>query len=229
MLLVRTFATLSRRLALPLLAVLISSGCAHRHGPNKLPIIVDKKELKAIKDLIADYRANPDHVTQQTRNDLVERLIGVSDDHYISLRNGLLNSRNAVGFVGEVTATTLSAVSALLGDVDTKSILSAASALTTSTKVSLDKNFFNNTSTQAIVAQMDALRAERLKDITDGESVALSTYGLEVALNDVRKYDDAGTIQSALLSLNSNANVKKNTAEDALTRAKARRARVRDE
>lgn len=177
---------------------------------------MDKTELNALKNLIADYRAHPDHVSKATRNNLTERLLGVSDDHYIQLKKSLLNSRNSLSFFGEVTATTLSAVSALLGDVDTKSIVSTASTLTQSTKTSIDKNFFANNSTNAMVGKMDADRATIRQTITTNEGAGLDGYGLEAALNDVRKYDDAGTVTSALLSLAADASSQKKTAEKGL-------------
>jgi hypothetical protein len=200
-------------LILPIALCLLLGGCRHKSGPNNLPIVVDKNELNALKALIADYRANPAHVTRETRNNLAERLLGVSDDHYIQLKNSLLNSRNSLSFFGEVTATTLSAVSALLGDVDTKSIVSTASTLTQSTKTSIDKNFFANNSTNALVGKMDADRATIRQTITTNEGADLSDYGFEAALNDIRKYDDAGTVTSALISLAADASSQKKTAE----------------
>jgi len=199
-----------------LLCVLLCSGCRHKTNSNNLPLVIDKTELEAIRAKIADYRANPDHVTQQTRNDLVERIIGVSDDHYHSLRNGLLKSRNTLDFLGEVTSTTVSAVGALIGDVDTKSILSTTSTLTQSTKTSIDKAFYSNKSTDAIISKMDALRATQLQVIVTGEDKEPPTYGLEAALNDVRKYDDAGTVPTALIAINADAAANKNDAEHKL-------------
>jgi hypothetical protein len=121
-----------------------------------------------------------------------------------------------LSFFGEVTATTLSAVSALLGDVDTKSIVSTASTLTQSTKTSIDKNFFANNSTNALVGKMDADRATIRQTITTNEGADLSDYGFEAALNDIRKYDDAGTVTSALISLAADASSQKKTAEKEL-------------
>lgn len=211
---------LSRPTAVLVTAVLLFSGCAHKNGPNNLPVVVNKAELGAIRALITNYRQNPNSVTQQTRNDLVERLIGVSDDHYITLRNSLLSSRNTLDFLGEVTSTTLSAVSALIGDVDTKSILSTASTLTQSTKVSIDKAFFKSTSTEAIVAKMDALRATKQQTITTNEALDKDKWGLEAALNDVRQYDDAGTVQTALISITADAASAKTKAETELNALK---------
>jgi hypothetical protein len=200
-----------------MLTTLLFSGCsAHKKGHNDYPLLVDRAELKILKDRIRHYRENPNEVTAATRNDLLERLIGVSDDHYIVLRNKLLDGRNTVAFLGEVTSTTISAVSALIGDADTKSILSTASSLTQSTNVSVDKNFFKNASTEAIVAKMDQMRADQRRLIlTNEEKPGLDTYSLEAALNDVRQYDDAGTIQRAVLAIGADTAKHKNDSETA--------------
>jgi hypothetical protein len=203
-------------LSLLMLATLLFSGCAHKTGHNDYPLIVDRRELNFLKDRIRHYRENPGEVTAATRNDLVERLIGVSDDHYIVLRNKLLGGRNTVAFLGEVTSTTISAVSALIGDADTKSILSTASSLTQSTNVSIDKNFFKNASTEAIVAKMDQLRADQRRLILTNEGKpGLDAYSLDAALNDVRQYDDAGTIQKAILAIGADTAKHKNDSETA--------------
>jgi hypothetical protein len=203
------------------ISVLLCTGCGHRTGPNNLPLVVNTAELNALKKEIATYRSSPQTVTPDIRNNIVQELIGVSDDHYMRMRNRLLNSQNTIGFVGEVTSTTLSAVAALLGDADLKSILSTASTLTQSTKTNIDKSFFSNSSTGTIVAKMDALRAAKLKTIVDGTApnVGLDHYGFEQALNDVRRYDDAGTVPAALIALAAQASTDKNTQEDDLAKA----------
>jgi hypothetical protein len=95
----------------------------------------------------------------------------------------------------------------------TKSILSTTSTLTQSTKTSLDKAFYNGTSTDAIISKMDALRATQLQGIITGEGKGLASYGLETAFNDVRKYDDAGTVPTALIAIGADAAASKNKAE----------------
>ena len=204
-------------IVIPLLVLaFLASGCIHKTNSNNLPLVVDDAELKAIRDLVSKYRQDPSQVTQQNRNDLIERIMGVSDDHYISLRNNLLKSRNTLDFLGEVTSTTVSAVAAIVGDADTKSMLSTASTLTQSTKTSIDKAFYNNNSTEAIISKMDALRATKRQTITKAEGSDLKTYGLEAALGDIRQYDDAGTVPTALIAINADAGADKADAEHKL-------------
>jgi len=221
-----------RSILLWLTLTLVLPSCAHRKHVGSLPIIVDKREISAVKALIDTLRASPTTLSRQNRNNLIERLIGIADDHYMTVRDSLLESRNTVGFAAETAATTLSAVSALLGDADTKSILSTASTLTQSTKIGIDKSFFKEKSTEAIVAKMDSLRAERRQVLTRHESEEVANYGLEAALNDARQYDFAGRPETALIALASDAASQK--ADGTLNRhgfsclGLFRRARVKD-
>jgi hypothetical protein len=63
---------------------------------------------------------------------------------------------------------------------------------------------------------MDAQRAVFLKQILNSQKVDLSSYGLEQALNDVLTFDDAGTVQSALIALNAQGGSDKTDPESAL-------------
>lgn len=190
------------------------TGCAHRVSNKDYPLIVNKDEITSIQTLIKTYRASG--ATAAQRNDLQERLMTVSDVHYNALRNQLNSGRNAISFVSDVTGTTLSAVSALVGVPDTKSILSTASTLTQSTKSNMDKDLFQQQSTSAVVAQMDAMRAAQHKIIVAHQGDPIADYGLEKALNDALAYDQAGTVQSALIAIEANASAEKNKSESEL-------------
>lgn len=203
-----------RFMRLALIAALVVAGCAHRVSVNNYPLAVDQDEISQIKLLVKTYRANG--ATDAQRNDLQQRLMTVSDEHYYALRKSLSQGRNAINFVADVSGTTLSAVSALVGVPDTKSILSTASTLTQSSKANLDKDVFLQQSTGAVVSEMDALRAAQHKIIIGHLGDSIHDYGLEQALNDALAYDQAGTIQSALIAIEANAATQKNTHESKL-------------
>ena len=173
-------------------------GCMYKMNTAVFPIITTSQDLTGVRAAIIDYRLHPEKVTETTRNNLIERIVGIADEHFVSSRNRFTTGRSAFDFAGEATSTTLSAVGALVGG---SSALSAATALATATQISIDKNFFSNVATQTIVTEMEAQRAAWMTTILVGENESVSSYGLEAALNDVRQYDDAGTVQTALVSL----------------------------
>jgi hypothetical protein len=82
--------------------------------------------------------------------------------------------------------------------------------------VAIDKDFFAQQTTSAIVAKMDAQRAGFLEQIVKQQKIDIDQYGLEQALKDVLAYDDRGTIQSAVISLNAQAGSDKTNAETQL-------------
>ncbi|WP_260702969.1 hypothetical protein [Edaphobacter flagellatus] len=199
------------------LVLVFSTGCHYRlvkANNNNFPIFVDGDEITQCRNLIAQYRATAP--TKEQRNDLQMRLKTISDSHYRTLRDGLNKNRNSLTFGAEVTGATLSAVSALIGDVDTKSILSTASTLVQSTKTSIDNQFFQQQSAAAIIAKMDASRDAEFVIIKTNELQEISGYGLEAALNDSLAYDQVGTIQSALVSLATDAAQQSHTNKLAL-------------
>ena len=110
-------------------------------------------------------------------------------------------------------------MSAILGDVETKTILSTTSSLVQSTKTAVDKDFFAEQTSSALVSTMDGLRDTKKAQIIASEKKLLGAYSFEAAMNDALTYDDAGSINSALLTMASDAGRKKEAAGEELKTA----------
>ena len=127
---------------------LVPSGC-HKtlSRPNTVDVLKPSKTenndltelLKKIRD---EEKTTPPTVTKEERNIFVDRAKGAIDTRYHEYSSRLETTRDISNFLAETESTALSTVATLLGDPDTKSILSAASALVTSTQSSSEKNFF---------------------------------------------------------------------------------------
>lgn len=211
--------------ALLLLPFAFLTGCHAYRVHNDFPIYSTNDEAGALKAAIGAARdaATNGTLTAVQRNNLQSRLMIYSDEHYYRLRDSLSKGRNWITFSAEVAGTTLSAVSALVADVDTKSIISTASTLTQSTKVSIDKDFFAQQTTSAIVAKMEARRAEEHTIIIQAQAKSLDAYGLEAALEDSIAYDDRGTLQSAIIAINADAGSQRESQEKQLVEEKHKR------
>jgi hypothetical protein len=192
------------------------TGCHHTTPHNHFPIFATNNEAGELRGQVRVARELEDKgtLTEVQRNNLQNRLLAYSDNHYYRTRDTLVKGRDWMNFSAEVAGTTLSAVSALVGDVDLKSIISTTSALTQSTKVSIDKNLYAQQQTTAIVNKMDALRATIHTSIDSSQTVVIQQYGLEKALADAVKYDDAGTIQNAIIALTAAAGSDKTEQEN---------------
>ncbi len=202
-----------------LLLLLCLTGCA-RHKSVSQAVAPTLKDFQEIRRNIKTFRDKPDQVTREQRNNIVEELVGIADADYDKKKAALQNGHSTAKFVTETLGTTLSSVSALLGDVDTKSILSTTSSLSQSTLTSAEKNYLADKANDAIVAKMDELRATQLKIIIDHRSDPIDAYGINAALNDAAAYDRAGSLHNALLSISGEAANKKNDAEKQLNQSR---------
>jgi len=178
--------------------------------PKTLAVLKpDKAEDNDLKDLLKKIRdqekATPPTVTKEERNIFIDRAKGAIDTRYQEYVSILETTRDISNFLAETESTALSTVSTLLGDPDTKSILSAASALVTSTESSSEKNFFQKQTMSAIVHQMDAQRLAVLTDIEKGEAKKIDEYSAEQAVVDLKAYFYAGTLERALSGIDTQA------------------------
>ena len=176
------------------------------HQTSTCPYGTDKNVKRgSSNDVDKHLMPVPNPLTDQERNNVQEALMAIADEHFDRTKNHLIAGQNALTFSAEVTGVTLSAVSAIIGDAETKTIVSTASALVQSTDASIKKDFFANKTSSALINQMSASRADVAADIVRGQNQPLDKYGFEAALRDAVRYDKAGLIHDALIALDSTA------------------------
>lgn len=146
------------------------------------------------------------------RDQALYELIWLIDDRYTSFENALnadsasIDTASTITSIGATTAATLTRATA------TKSVLAAVSTLVTGTDSAFNSNFFQSKARTAIIAAMRSGRVEVLTRLTTGMGEAPDKYSLAEGLTDILAYYDAGTVVSALNTIEDNAKQQKNDA-----------------
>src|SRR5690606_16153604 len=100
-----------------------------------------------------------------------------------------------------MASTTLSLASAVSTVETTKTIISSIASLTSSTRTEIDKNFYHEQTTQALIVKMRALRTKRKLPLINGMALPYEKYSLEQGLSDFLQYYRAGTMANAVQSI----------------------------
>jgi hypothetical protein len=141
-------------------------------------------------------------IAKTQRNQIVFRIIAQVDAAYGAFELNLSTRRAGLQTGGDAAQLGLSAAATLVGASDIKDILSATSTAFQGTRLSVDKNFFEQKTTESLVSQMRAsrknLQAQILLSLSNRD---VNSYPLESAWGDVVNYYYAGTIPSALVDI----------------------------
>jgi hypothetical protein len=151
------------------------------------------------------------------RNQIVFRIIAQIDAAYGAFELNLSTRRAGLQTGGDAAQLGLSAAATLVGASDIKDILSATSTAFQGTRLSVDKNFYEQKTTESLVSQMRAsrknLQAQILRSLSNRD---VNSYPLESAWGDVVNYYYAGTIPSALVDIAGKAGNDAVTADQTL-------------
>ena len=151
--------------------------------------------------------------TKADRDKFVTGRLVLVDIHYIqfikqfAINKALIDSAVDIATVGVDLATTL------VGGAPTKAILGAVSGGLTSSKISIDKNFFQEKTVPVLVGEMNAQRVAARIPIIRGLREELDVYSFELSVIDLQAYYEAGTFIGALQSIQKSSGVKQAEAE----------------
>ena len=128
------------------------------------------------------------------------------------LSNAQLNS------ILDITNIGIGLTATLVEPVVTKSILAAIAAGLTGSRLSIEKNFFQEQTIQVLITQMNAQRTAALVPIQRGLGQSVEEYPLALAIVDLNTYYEAGTIQGAITGIQVSAGQLQATADQDLSR-----------
>ncbi len=210
--------------------VISATGC-FRVAPKMPPPLASQAPINystgALDADVAKYRAfveRPDLDAAKTqRNQIAYRIMAQIDSAYGAFEQRLSTRRAGAQTSADAALLGLTAATTLAGTSDIKDILSATATAFQGTRISFDKNFFEQKTTEALVSQMRAsrktLQAQILRSLSNRD---VTSYPLESAWSDIISYYYAGTIPSALVDIaskagndavNADQNLKKTTKE----------------
>jgi hypothetical protein len=192
------------RLAASVLAtslLLVFAGCVHPNVQQKPAtmtapgiIILDpdkvqtKDEIaKALAQVAKDYRTHADSgqfaQAKIDRNRFVFTIMGQIEASYGDFEHSFRSRRAAVETITDAALLGVSAAATVVGEAGIKDMLSAASVAGNGTRLSAEKNFFNEEGTIALLTQMRASRstieAQIIKRCGDEVTSLLTGGGME--------------------------------------------------
>lgn len=198
-------------------ALLLVQGCSSFQGaPNWDPAAV--KSSDALFDEYVDkyFNAKSPDDRALVRNEYMTKRMAQIDRSYIDYKQDLYTQRVSSTVGIDVATMTLAGAAAAVSDVGTKTGASAVAALLTGTKTSIDKNVYFDRTLPAMLAQMDALRAEARAQLYAGALLPADRYSLSQADADLNEYRQAGTVYRAIAAVTNQAGQAQVAAEKVL-------------
>jgi hypothetical protein len=212
------------------LASLSSTGCVRvapkmpRTLSSATPINYTAAALDA--DLAAYHAAivaGQLELARTDRNQIAFRTMAQIDNAYGGFELQISMRRAGVQTTGDAAQLGLTAAATVVGASAVKDILSATSTALQGARLSYDKNFFEQKTTESLISEMRAsrktLQAQMLLSLSTRD---VNGYPLEAAWIDLVNYYYAGTIPSALVDIASK------TGSDAVAADKSLKAVVKE-
>ncbi len=201
-----------------IIALLALSGCTSVKGFPE-PYVDPEAELKALATyldpkVITQIKEKRDGEKEAWRNEVIEGRIMADDIRYRQFQQVLYLEATGTHIGTDWVVLGLTGAGALAGKG--ANVLSAIAAGVTGGRASFDKNAFYDKTMPALLAAMDAKRAQILLRIRQGEGRSIAEYPLTAALNDVAAYRMAGTIPGALTDLTAAAGAASQDAQEKL-------------
>ena len=226
-----------RTVSFAILSPMLLSGCMQRNSMQKPAtitapgiVILEPDQVptkdgiaKALAQVAKDYRAHTAGgelaLAKIDRNRFVFTIMGQIEANYGDFEHTFRSHRAAAETITDAALLGVSAATAVVGEAGIKDMLSAAGVAGSGTKLSAEKNFFNEEGTTALMTQMRASRATIEAQIIKRCSDDVTAYSLEEAWKDLNRYVNAGSIESAMIQIAANAGSQNVVAQQAVDKA----------
>ena len=193
--------------------LLASTGCL-RVAPkmpktlaSPAPITYAPNEFQAnVATYRADFDAKHYDLATDDRNRIAYRVMAQIEAAYSQFESTTLTSRAGLQTGGDAAQLGLTAAATVVGAAGVKDILDATAIALQGTRLSFDKNFFEQKTTEALISQMRATRkTQEAQLLLNLNQRSAKDYTLEQTWTDLIRYYHAGTISSALVDIASKA------------------------
>ncbi len=206
------------RLMVPILAsLLIVAGCRSLRGGGAPEPSFDIKE--DLKQLAVHYapatsvKAFYDANTVGARNEFITGRLVAINLRYMQFVRESTSERQLFDSATDIFIMSLGIAGASFADVTAKTVLAAVSAATSGTKATIDKNYYMDKTTVALIATMNARRAEALVPILKGTRKSLREYTFAQAVTDLHDYYFAGTYFGAIQAIQAESGARETEAK----------------
>ena len=168
-------------------------------------------EFKEKNVTVTGFYATP---TKDKRNEFIGGRLTLMNIQYIKFIRRFAVEKAQLDSAIDITTIGVDLAITLVGGESVKAILGAVSAGLTGTKITIDKNFFQEKTVPVLITAMNAERKKALIPILRGGGQTLKVYSFEQALSDLHIYYQAGTFLGALQSIQKDSGVKEQQADD---------------
>ena len=161
------------------------------------------------EEFTAEYAAYKKAIEQRNladarvkRDAMINRIEADVESNYREFESKLATTRASLQTGSDVVELGASAAIGVVGASDVKDLLAAALTGFKGARLSFEKNFFREKTTEILISQMQAYRESIRNRITDKVSkLDVSGYPFEEAWRDLVEFFYAGTLQGALQQL----------------------------
>ncbi len=165
--------------------------------------------------LAANPPANP--TPKQIRDTFADDTFSVIDSNYSRFFHDHYEQRAVTDLAFDLLNLGAGFTGTIAGGKFDKTVTNALVTLFTGTKLATETNFFNKQATLAVIAKMDALRADKRLSIEANLANDVSQYPLRSAMDEMASYYRSGTVIEALTAIDHDANAAKQTSESQLS------------
>jgi len=210
------------------IALLPATGCRNTLGPKMPPalgapsITVYKASefTEDLKNYRAAIAAGELVRAKALRNQMAYRVMVDIEADYSRFEMSLTTQRAGFETGADTVQLGISAAATLVGATEVKDMLTASLTAFQGTRLSLDKNFFREKTTESIISQMRASRKTKQAElITSLGTRDVREYTWDSAWIDLVDFYYAGTVPSALVEIASSTGTKADRATTTLSNA----------
>lgn len=159
------------------------------------------------------YTTSSGDVRRQLRNQIVSGRVAMYDSAYSDFKRRLSLDSNAVNLGSDLAALVLAGVAATSGNLGTSTALAAAATGVIGARGAFNSDLYFQRTLPALLAQMDANRAQAKLPVVRGITQPDDVYPLASALIDLDALRDAGGVPVAIGGLTQEAERQKTMAE----------------
>jgi hypothetical protein len=195
-------------------ATMLNCGCLPRTMAPSVPkemsassVSYHKKDFDAdVAAYKAKFSTSDWSSAEALRNQIAYKVMGDIENSYGMFEVKLTTNRAAIMTSSDAVQLGLAAATGVVGSVDVKDILAASLTAFQGTRTSFDKHYFQEKTTEALIAQMRASRRSlQARLMLNLGTRDVRSYPFEAAWMDLVQYYYAGTVPSALTELASKA------------------------
>jgi len=197
------------------------AGCSSlRHGGAPDPVFSVGTDLEAMRKALGATGSVTEYYAQaasvERRNAFIDSRVALANLAYIQFISDLTADKQHLDAASDMLILGLNLLGTAANGVRAQANLAATAAGVGGSKAIVDKSYYYQKTTSALVTTMNASRKEVLLRILEGVKKPLADYSFSQALADTHDYYAAGTLLSAVVAVQAGATAREAKADQGL-------------